>query len=482
MLNLALNGLSFIGFINADNSLLPLVAAALLVDAGIVAIWYFLGVLLNNGSVKAGAKSEFNQFLGSIIITAIILAGLFFYGNTMYNALNTTTLMSAKSMNTMCANIMQYNNPTLFTIAPHSLSLLAPSNSLLSGTGSNANANTNQPTFPGLCNMLSPTTIDGYIDYPLAATSVILANLTNQTAVNLNEFYDITTFLTWQSSVKPYVSITGGVQAGAAGAVAGAAAKITFTLYLQFQPYLGFAGSLGRTYRALGNLMTLEFIALISQLVIYSAFLYIWPFLLFAGLILRSVIFTRKVGGLLLAFAIGGLIFLPLTYSIEYLSLANGVPNYTNLQSAYGFNSIAPIPNSTGNIITPYQLNFFIPPTVQGIADYAGCRNTAAFLSEEFIDIVGLQTPVGGVKYFTGQLLSMMHRTPANYQPTYLIISCSSNAVLTFIYESYNIYGIISIVGWMLPLLNLAIAFAGIRAISGLMGGDTSIAGLSKLV
>jgi hypothetical protein len=489
MLNLAPNLFSFIGFTTADSNLFPLVLAALLVDAGIVAIWYFLGALLNNGMVRAGAKAEFSQFLGSIIITGIIIVGLFIFGSTMYNALNATTLMSSTAMTTMCQNIMQYNTPQTASLSPHSLSIISSTDSLLAGSSTaNTATSTNQATFPGLCNMLAPTSIDGYIDYPLVASSVILANLTNQTISNMDAFYDVTTFLTWQSNVKPTIALNG------AASVLKGALRVQVGLTFDFQPYAGFAGSLGRTYRALGNLLTNEFIALVGQLLIYSAFLYIWPFLLFAGLIMRSIIFTRKIGGLLIAIAIGGLIFLPLIYSIEYLSLANGVPNYTSLQSEYGFNSISPIPSRAGSISPPYQLNFFIMPSVQGIATYAKCPTSILwaatnasswhpdFLAYELTDIAALHTPIGSLSYVTGSLLKQMGVTPNDYEPSYLVVYCGSKSVLTFVYQSYNLYGIDTVVAWMLPLLNLGIVFAGVRAVSGLMGGDTSLAGLSKLV
>jgi hypothetical protein len=231
--------------------------------------------------------------------------------------------------------------------------------------------------------------------------------------------------------------------------------------------------------------------ALVAQLILFAAFMYIWPFLLFGGLILRSTIFTRKIGGLLIAVALGGLIFTPMLYSIEYLSLANGIPNYTNMQAAYGFNAIPPIPNNQGTITPPYELNFFVQPSVKGMAEYAGCWNGDPVLNE-FADVVWIQTPFGAIKYLAGLIFatlsgaasklssSLAPSTP--YHPTYLLYSCNTDVVLKFLFLSYNVYGIDTIIGWMIPLLNLLIVLAGIRSISGMMGGDTSIAGLSKLV
>ena len=45
-----------------------------------------------------------------------------------------------------------------------------------------------------------------------------------------------------------------------------------------------------------------------------------------------------------------------------------------------------------------------------------------------------------------------------------------------------NAYGIIGIPAYWLPIMNLVITLSGIIGLSGLLGGDTSMAGLGNLV
>lgn len=488
MVKLPLSALSFIGFLSARSNLLPLVFIALLLDSGIIAVWYYIGVLLNNRTVKAGARSEFGQLIGTAIIAGIVIGAIFLYGNTMYNALNQTQLMSSTAMTTMCNNIENYNNQPMSLIMSHSLLFLGPSDSILGGS-SVPEQTGSQQAFPGFCNMLSPTTIDGYIDYPLVTTGVVLANVTNQTMANINEFYYVDEYISWLGAVKPSLSLT--LNVGALGIQEFTSlARVSLSLALKFQPYAGYSAT-GRAIRALGNLFPWEFMVLAAQLIMSAAFLYIWPFLLFTGLILRALPFTRKIGGLFIAVAVGGLMFIPMLYAIEYLSLAHGIPNYTNLESEYGFNAIPPLPNNNGNINPPYSLNFFVQPSIRAIAEYTACPNGGSVnqycgngnpIWYIAADIVGLNTPVGGVKYIGGVIFKLLSRSSTNYQPTYLVSSWNSNVVLNFLFMTYNVYGIDTIIAWMIPLLNLAITLAGIRALSGMMGGDTSIAGLSKLV
>jgi hypothetical protein len=150
--------LALIGYLTAGKSLLPLVSVALLLDSAIVAVWYFVGSMLKNSALKAGAISEFYQLGGTVVITIAILSTLGIAANMFSGALNSTHLMNSGTLTTMCDGLMNPGGN------PNNLNILGPSYSLLSGGSSTSSTS----SFPGLCNMLSPTTMGGKIDYPLS--------------------------------------------------------------------------------------------------------------------------------------------------------------------------------------------------------------------------------------------------------------------------------------------------------------------------
>ena len=108
---------------NAYTQLMPLVMLALLLDAMIVAVWYYIGVALNNNGIKGSAKGEFYQFIGTCLMVAIIIAVLVFASTAFYGTLNATQLMSQTAIGSMCSNVM--------TTSP--LDIIGKTNSLLSG-------------------------------------------------------------------------------------------------------------------------------------------------------------------------------------------------------------------------------------------------------------------------------------------------------------------------------------------------------------
>jgi hypothetical protein len=59
------------------------------------------------------------------------------------------------------------------------------------------------------------------------------------------------------------------------------------------------------------------------ELLLIIGFIYAWPYLLAAGIILKASMFTRKVGGMLIGIVIAGLIIFPIIFLMEYASLNN---------------------------------------------------------------------------------------------------------------------------------------------------------------
>ena len=82
-------------FATAEANVLPIILAAMLLDVAIVAIWYFIGVLLTNDGVREAAKGEYYQFLGTAFLVVILLWGITAYSGITYGILGSTRLLSA---------------------------------------------------------------------------------------------------------------------------------------------------------------------------------------------------------------------------------------------------------------------------------------------------------------------------------------------------------------------------------------------------
>lgn len=493
---------------------LPLIVAALLLDVCIVAIWYFIGVVLNNSAMKESAKGEYYQFLGTVVIIGLILWAIITISSLFYSAMSSTALMSPSAISTMCTSLesgSQFN-------------LVGGDNSILSGAQT---ASGNQ--LYGLCSLVnSPSGVTGQADYPLAATAIVIANITNQTVTNLNSAYVFDSYIGFLSSISPTVNIcfapeeegapcfvsslatispSGSDSAGASSGVLPPpspaqassffqkALQLYIKLNIKFTPYAGF-GFIYSSLGSLGTLLTLSTESSIAQLLLTSLMLYIWPYLLFGGILFRSTFITRKLGGLLIAVALGAILIFPFIFSIEYLTLSNNpitipvVGSLFSASSVYGFNAITTIPAASGS--GNYQANFFVEPSLWKIAGSNGCwpgtvgdtQGTSAtdshLLSDEMADVLYLNA-AGGVASGVVSLVETAISSSAA-SSYYLPFFCPKDGALNALQEMEQAYGVIGVITYFIPLMNLIITITAIVGMSGLMGGDTSLEGLSKFV
>ena len=236
-------------------------------------------------------------------------------------------------------------------------------------------------SFPGLCALVSSTSTDitTKLDYPISATSVVIANLTNQTAANLNSSFTIDAWIGFLGALSPQLNLCIDKPPAAVPClIPNPILSPLFELRYTNTPYAGYSmliNNLG-TFGALLNFSVQSFVA---QLLLLTIFLYTWPYLLFGGLVLRSTIFTRRIGGLLMAAAIAGLMIFPMVYAFEYLSIGNGIQqtavggtssNAVVANAIYGFNAVTALPGAgNGN----YVINFFVQPNIKTIANTLNC-------------------------------------------------------------------------------------------------------------
>jgi hypothetical protein len=478
-----------------EASIIPIVIVALLIDVCIVAVWYFAGVLLANEGIKQSAKGEYYQFLGTAFLIAVVLWVVSTYSGIAYTAMSSTNLLSPTAMSTLCQNIENSSQ----------LSILGATNSLLSGAQTPSGTQ-----LVGICNMLDGTNVTDQMNYPLAITAVETANLTDQTANNLNAAYTYDAYIGFLSQLKPVIALCFGAPEPAVQCLipGGALRGEYFRMALTYAPYAGYS-LLYTGIGVVGTLLNLSFESYIAQLLIISILLYIWPYLMFGGIVLRSTFFTRRIGGLLIAIAIGAVIIFPTIFLIEYTTLANGLPGITATtpyNATYGFNAsspnngITPIPTYTNGTPGNYLLNFYVPPSLQQIAEANGCwpRVSAAgsvvliagglatlpgettLGGAEMDDIAYLLNPIANLGSGIGQLVSAGATLSAGtfFLPAY----CPLQGALSTNLEMLNAYGIIGVTSYFLPLLNLIITLSAIIGLSGLMGGNTTLEGLSRFV
>jgi len=449
-------------FSSVHSLLLPLIGAALLIDSGMLAVWYLLGVLLNNRTVKASALSEFYQLIGTALIMVIVLGVLVIAGDLLYTSLSATALMNPTTISNMVFNIMSTTQ----------LSIIGPQNSLI--------APASQTYFPGVYSIVSASTYAQYtnsfttkIDYPLAASIAVLANMTNQTATNINNMFNLDAFLGFLDKFTPQSGFCIGTDLPCY--LPNFGAVTVFRIIVGFTPYAGY-DMIYSSMKALTLILTTSLESFVAQMLAFTILLYAWPFLLFIGIILRAFFFTRKIGGLFIAAAIASVLIFPTVFALEYLSLGNGIPMYA--PSAYGFNSITTLPSSSGG---NYKINFFVEPSIAAIATKDGCYpsifGTTTLLGSETADIAQSFIPFSS-------LLLLVYGKFASPSSVYfpLAVGCTVPSALHTLYDVLNLYGIIGVMGYFMPILNLLIFIASIRGLSGLMGGDTQLGGLARLV
>ncbi|MGC8651648.1 MAG: hypothetical protein ACP5UH_00120 [Candidatus Micrarchaeia archaeon] len=453
------------GFTSVKSMLMPLVLMALLLDSAFIALWYIIGALLGNPTVKAGATNEFYQLIGTAILIAIVVGSAYVIASTYISILNSTKLMNSNAITTMCNNINGYESTTS-----------NPFNILGAYLGGNPSTG-----FSGLCSMVnlgSSPSLTAQLDYPLAATSVIMANLTNQSVADYNGAFLFDAWIGFLSKLSPQVNVCvyPGWVSPCVIPLYGTLSVPDFLLHVQFTPFSGYS-MIYRLLTPLGTLMTTAVESFVAQLSINVIAIDVWPFLIFFGLLLRSVFFTRKIGGLLIAAALGFLVFLPAIYAMEYLSLANSSAYYN---TAFGYSTVTSIPsNSVSSSTSTYTLNFFAMPSVQQALGHLGCMPPGDNLLEGEAEDVGvLLIPFYSVG--AGLLSAAESGNVAPY--FYLPAMCPPSSVMPATYMLFQIYGIMGVTAYFLPLINLMVTLSAVLGVSSLLGGDTELAGLARLV
>ena len=524
-----LSSINPLSFSSASNAIMPLVIIAIILDFAVVSVWYFIGSFLNNSKIKEGAKTEAYQAVGTAILAMIIIGILLFLATSFDSVLTNSNFFYSSSssssaapaspgtISTLCSNL--YTTSFINIIGTNSF-----------GASTNTFLKSSYSKFPGLCAYTSLDSPTRHIDYPLVASGIILANLTNQTAHNLNSLFVFDSFIGYLSMLTPTMSwcipavdalldpiptmascsAVGGIIAVPEG-LAGIATALPI-LYIRYAatPYAGFDivySELG----TLGALLTTALNSFIAQFLFIIISLYSWPVLIFSGLVLRATIFTRKIGGLLIAVGIAMILIFPAVFLLEYLGLGNGIGNLISsspsscsanpsasgcIGGIYGFNTIAtnpitfipgypsdaPVQWSSGTPVQdPYTLNFFIEPQLNKIAYYYQCwPSNDNLLEAEAIDSIEFLVP--GSSLVTLVYTGVGSLVTPGVPHMVITDNCGPNSLLRAFFQFMEAYGIIGVTAYFLPIINIFIVISSIIGLSGLLGGDTNLAGLSKII
>lgn len=469
--------LAITSFSNTRTNLIPLIALAIGLDASFVSIWYILGSLLNNNSLKQSAINEIYQLFGNIIIVILIVFLLLAFSSIFYNSLQGTKMMNSTTIYSMCQNINSSS----------SLSILNPSDS---GSGSSLLYSGKSGSFPGLCEMVkNPTTTTEKIDYPVATSAVILANLTNQTFTNLNYLFGVEAYIGFLSKLTPTDAICTGEIAPPdiipiSCVVPFSSLPILLFIRSQYTPLSGYS-AIYSGLATLGGLITTAMESFTAQLLIIVSFIYVWPILLFLGLALRSVFFTRRIGGLFIALAVAFILFYPSVMALEYLSL-NRVVAPTDVltvnSTVVGSNVIAPVYNYTDTSSNKLgSLDFFVEPSIKSVAQSTSCwagTGSGLILTESgmILETDSVSNLVDLYKVFDGGFDGDVGAYSLG------LATCNEQGAISTLFASFDIYGIMGITAYLLPIFNIIIVISGVVGLSGMLGGDTNLAGLSRLL
>lgn len=457
-------------------------AVAIVLSLSLTAAYYLAGVMLSNKKIKSAAIGELGQAAGAAIIMVAVLATIAFFET---GQLSLDSVVSPSSIGTVClqlanSNVVMLNSAGTINGADTLTNTVCSQIYSLSGPSGGADvggAGTSAPS----------SSLTQRIDYGLFANYVIMANLTSQTADNLNSLY---IFESWIGFMSRFKAVTRTCVPSCILALA----SMT-SVSVSFTPLQGYE-KLGTFTQPLEFEANLTFYILFIQLLVISFFLFAWPYLLAAGMILRATFFTRRLGGLLIAIGVVIVLIYPLMGVLEYSAFSNsrlspiGSENLpvsaTNLQ---GMALYERLPDGTSTIYGSKGINFFILPNAGEVIDYYGCmpsvpgkpRNLlageAAFGAAYLIPGVGIGTA------FASSLGGLQGALP--YVPpleTGAVGTCTADNALNTMLALVNLYGISFVTGIFMPLINVLVALAATISLSKLFGGDTDIMGLSKLI
>ncbi|MDE1762327.1 MAG: hypothetical protein KGH78_04010 [Candidatus Micrarchaeota archaeon] len=460
---------------NAFKNWFPVVGIAAFIGMLIAAVIYMVGYLLNENQLRARGISEFGQAVAALVFAIMIVVMLSFLGSVVSSTVVGSGI--GAQVSNMCTGSLPYASVNLLQNNPQVPSPTGSVCSLVSATSTRGSAD-----------------ITPYVDYGLASSYVIIANLTSQAAQNLNGLYMYESMVGFLGSLQGVYGICEVGPTCLVPVLPSAAAERVFVARVTYQPFAGY-GMLTLMTKPVEAQGVFIFYAFMVQLIIIMIIMQLWPYLLAGGIILRSISYTRATGGLLMGAAVASLIVLPIVIMIQYAALNNSsqlVPiGNVNPLPSFAVNGL-PLgqqlngpPCTTCTSYTATNMNFYVFPNITNVVNYNGCwpqdiaggsTTSSDMVSEEIRDSAAISTVGIGnaIGYIFGGFLGN--------QPGVIGIGCSPDSAFKTAIDLTNIYGRMSVTGMLLPILDILVFIASVRNLSQLFGGDVSLAGIGKLV
>lgn len=508
--------MQFITDYSALTNWLPIVFLALAASMMIVALYYMVGVVINSKKMRDTAIYEFGQAIGTGIIVVIVLAAIVFASTIFIAMIPQATMQSICStlggsqvnlLNSQFTNI-GFDFGTSSSFAPYNSPTQVICNNIIKSTGTG-------------------TDITANLDYGLGAVYAIEANVTNQSIGNMNSLYIFSNWIGFLGSFSAGSELCGPDDCVGGGAPA---LRITYA----YLPLYGYSFISSGAITPLQTQSIFMFEMDMMQLILVTLMLYAWPFLLAGGLILRATIYGRRIGGLLFAIAITAVIIYPTIFMFEYSALSSnslspiGIPsnqipatfsngistnflgtsttsnsfsdlNINELPTNYAPANVQDIAvvyqQNSANSVT-YKFNAFVYPKLDEVINYDGCwpqtwegvgtldpghvTTSGILLASEGSFAAFYLIPLAGAGVGLGNLFGtgLGYVTSVPYVPT----TCTPAQAMQTFFDIINTYAVMSVEGVILPLINILIALVAVKGLSSLIGGDTDIVGLGKLV
>lgn len=441
---------SFVTSYSTLNLWLPILLLALILSASLIGIYYAIGSALHNNKVVSRAVIELGQVVGTAVIVVIIIFVFAFVGS----GFSYLSVISPKSVLTLCNQL--------------STSQVQYINSVGTLGGSQ-----NNPTPTGaVCSAVSDLSqgsgsLTSRLDYGLFASYLIVANLTNQAANNLNAFYGFQGWIGFLSQITPEADVS---------------VPEAFSLSLKITPLKGYL-AISDIARPAELEAGLSFYLLFIQMLMTILFLYAWPYMIAAGVLLRTTFFGRRTGGLLIAAGVSVVLLFPMMYILEYTAFTNKL-----LAGPIGASSLPSLPlyqRAANNTVVIYgetpsgssNMNPFVLPNATGVLELYSCLpgdlwSAISSISSSYTIPFSGYSP--SLFEFGGGFINGEPATPPG--------SCGPTQAIGSVLALTNLYGITFVAAVMLPLFNVIIAIAATLGLSRLMGGESDILGLSKLI
>jgi len=441
---------------------ISILTLAILIGIFIVSFIYFAGSLLNSSSIKEAAINELGQLIGTVIIAVIIIAIVEFFGSASVTALTANTI--GGNIMQICQQLSndQFNLVNSNSINSPTNTICAATNSIYSNIQNGGGSSIGTALFA---------------DYDLMASYIIVANLTSQMAQNLDALYHYENYIGFLSTLTPKTTYCEPPTCIIPITPRAVSVSVSFTPYKGYTLLREISKSIETEGYMIFEIYLIELLSIIT-------FIYAWPYLLAAGIILKASMFTRRVGGMLIGIVIGGLIIFPIIFLMEYASLNNAtlgpIGASPNTIPIFTMNGV--LPNGETIVYNSNAINFFVFPNATNIVKYYGCYPYGGniYLSELGISAYFMIPGVGLYNLLAYGLGGAVTGSLPNIPLT--VVSCQPQNALTLIFHFADLYGIIGVTGYILPIINILILFSAIKGISQLMGGDTNLLGLGRLV